>query len=82
MRAFVKVLNEARTSEAVGDGLFNELREGKKAEFVLLVLGDKNFPNLKIPDYICEGLNWLESKLRSKQKELLVIPPECAEVTP
>lgn len=82
MKAFVKVLIEAKTLEAVGEGFFNELRDGKKAEFVLLVLGDKNFPNLKIPDYICEGLNWLESKLRSKQKELLVIPPECAEVTP
>ena len=82
MKAFVKVLIEAKTLEAVGEGFFNELRDGKKAEFVLLVLGDKNFPNLKIPDYICEGLNWLESKLRSKQRELLVIPPECAEVTP
>nr|WP_325169156.1 ATP-dependent endonuclease [Xanthomonas hortorum] len=82
MKAFVKVLNEAQTSEAVGEGFFNELREGKKAEFVLLVLGDKNFPNLEIPEYISEGLNWLESKLRSKQIELLVIPPECAEVTP
>ncbi|MBI6656626.1 AAA family ATPase [Pseudomonas carnis] len=82
MKAFVKVLNEAQTSEAVGEGFFNALREGKKAEFVLLVLGDKNFPRLEIPEYICEGLNWLESKLRSKQKELLVIPPEGAEVTP
>lgn len=82
MKAFVKVLNEAKTSEAVGEGLFNELREGKKAEFVLLVLGDKNFPSLEIPEYISEGLNWLESKLRSKQKELLVIPPEDVEVTP
>lgn len=81
MKAFVKVLNEAQTSEAVGEGFFNELREGKKAEFVLLVLGDKNFPSLEIPEYIIEGLNWLESKLRSKQKELLVIPPEGAEVT-
>jgi hypothetical protein len=49
---------------------------------VLLVLGDKNFPSLEIPEYIIEGLNWLESKLRSKQKELLVIPPEGAEVAP
>ncbi|MDU8361055.1 AAA family ATPase [Pseudomonas syringae group sp. J309-1] len=82
MKAFVKVLNESQTSEAVGEGFFNELREGKKAEFVLLVLGDKNFSNLEIPVYISDGLNWLESKLRSKQKELLVIPPEGAEVTP
>ncbi|KHT43577.1 AAA family ATPase [Pectobacterium brasiliense] len=82
MKAFVKVLNEVRTSEALGEGLFNELREGKKAEFTLLVLGDKNFPSLEIPEYISEGLNWLESKLRSKQKELLVIPPESTEVAP
>ncbi|WWL45830.1 hypothetical protein V5O39_12250 [Pseudomonas parakoreensis] len=77
MKAFFKVLNESQTSEGVGKGLFNELREGKKAEFVLLVLGDKNFSNLEIPVYISDGLNWLESKLRSKQKELLVIPPRA-----
>ncbi|MEQ9919743.1 AAA family ATPase [Pectobacterium brasiliense] len=82
MKAFVKILNEAQTSETLGERFFNELREGKKAEFVLLVLGDKNFPNLEIPAYISEGLNWLDSKLRSKQKELLVIPPEGTEVTP
>ncbi|QBR32586.1 MULTISPECIES: AAA family ATPase [Pseudomonas] len=82
MKAFVKVLNEAKTSEAVGEGFFNELREGKKADFVLQVLGDENFLTLEIPEYISEGLKWLESKLRSKQKELLVIPPEVAEVTP
>lgn len=82
MKAFVKILKEAQTSDAVGEGFFSELRDGKKAEFVLLVLGDKNFPSLKIPEYISEGLSWLESRLRSKQKELLVIPPEGAEVTP
>ncbi|MGE6195682.1 AAA family ATPase [Aeromonas media] len=82
MKAFVKVLNEAPTSEAVGIGFFDALREGKKAEFVLLILGDKNFPSLNIPEYISESLDWLESKLRSKQKELLVIPPEGTEVTP
>ena len=82
MKAFVRILNETQTSESLGERLFSELRDGKKAEFILLVLGDKNFPNLEIPQYISEGLNWLESKLRSKQKELLVIPPEGAEVTP
>lgn len=82
MKAFVNVLNDAQTPEAIGKGFFDALREGKKAEFVLLVLGDKNFSNLKIPEYISESLNWLESKLRSKQKELLVIPPEGLEVTP
>ncbi|MBD9464731.1 AAA family ATPase [Pseudomonas sp. Pdm06] len=81
MKAFVRVLNEAQTSQAIGEGFFKELREGKKAEFVLLVLGDEKFSSLEIPAYINEGLNWLESKLRSKQKELLVIPPEGSEVT-
>ncbi|MGO3215563.1 MAG: AAA family ATPase [Halomonas sp.] len=82
MKSFIRILNEAQTTGAIGEGFFNELREGKKAEFVLLVLSDENFPNLEIPEYISEGLQWLESKLRSKQKELLVIPPEVAEVTP
>ncbi|MNG12607.1 hypothetical protein D3C84_962290 [compost metagenome] len=82
MKAFVKILNEAQTSEAVREGFFNELREGKKAEFVLLVLGDEDFSTLEIPEYISEGLVWLESKMRSKQKELLVVPPEAAGMTP
>lgn len=82
MKSFIRILNEAQTAGAIGEEFFNELREGKKAEFVLLVLGDENFPALEIPKYISEGLKWLESKLRSKQKELLVIPPEVTEVTP
>lgn len=82
MKSFIRILNEAETAGAIGERFFNELREGKKAEFVLLVLSDENFPTLEIPEYISEGLQWLESKLRSKQKELLVIPPVDAEVTP
>ncbi|QJP95388.1 AAA family ATPase [Pseudomonas fluorescens] len=81
MKAFVKILNEAQTAAAIGERFFNELREGKKAEFVLLVLSDENFPDLEIPKYISEGLEWLEYGLRSKQKELLVIPPESTGVT-
>lgn len=82
MKSFVRILNEAQTSGTIGEEFFKELREGKKAEFVLLVLGDENLPILEIPEYISEGLKWLESKLRSKQKELLVIPPEVAEAAP
>lgn len=82
MKAFVRVLKEAQTPKAIEEGFFKELREGKKAEFVLLVLGDEKFSTLKIPDYISEGLVWLEAKMRNKQKELLVVPPEVTEMMP
>lgn len=47
---------------------FNTIRESgfKKAEFALDLLYLQNFDDLKVPAYISEGLQWLESRLQLK----------------
>lgn len=82
MRAFGKALETAETSADLGTALFNKLRDGDKAEFALQVLGDPQFEQLNVPAYIHEGLEWLQSKLKMKSKEFLVIPSAIVEVTP
>lgn len=82
MRAFGKALETAETSVDLGTALFNKLRDGDKAEFALQVLGDPQFAQLNVPAYIHEGLEWLQTKLKMKSKEFLVIPSAIVEVTP
>ncbi|MDO8065440.1 AAA family ATPase [Janthinobacterium sp. SUN206] len=82
MRAFGKALETAETSVDLGTALFNKLRDGDKAEFALQILGDPQFAQLNVPAYIHEGLEWLQSKLKMKSKEFLVIPSAIVEVTP
>ena len=54
--------------------MFESLKDGKKAEFALEVIGSKMFNTLKVPTYIREGLTWLEGRLRKKQVEILPTP--------
>jgi hypothetical protein len=82
VRAFARALKDADSAEALGSALFEELRDGDKAGFALLVLGDSEFASLTVPEYISEGLAWLQAKLERKQKELLVVPAAATEVTP
>jgi hypothetical protein len=80
-RSFAKALREAETALGLGTALFDELRGGDKAEFALQVLEDPDFAKLLVPEYIREGLTWLEDKLKKKSKELLIIPTASIEVT-
>lgn len=80
--AFARALEASETPSALGKALFDKLRDGDKAEFVLKTLGDPQFAKLNVPAYIQEGLEWLESKLRMKSKELLVVPSSSIEVSP
>jgi predicted ATP-dependent endonuclease of OLD family len=80
-RSFAKALREAETALGLGTALFDELRGGDKAEFALQVLEDPDFAKLLVPEYIREGLTWLEEKLQKKSKELLIIPSASIEVT-
>lgn len=80
-RSFAKALREAETALGLGTALFDELRSGDKAEFALQVLEDPDFAKLTVPEYIREGLTWLEDKLKKKSKELLIIPTASIEVT-
>lgn len=77
---FAKALQASKTPEDLADDLFEALRDGNKAEFALQVLGDPGFPDLTVPEYIREGLVWLESKLRKKQSELVLVTTNSAEV--
>lgn len=80
-KAVSKALRESETADDLGQALFDALRNGDKAEFALQILGDPNFAKVAVPEYICEGLTWLETKLKKKSKELLIIPSASIEVT-
>lgn len=80
-KLFAKALRESNTADDLGQALFDALRGGDKAEFALQVLGDPDFAKVMVPEYIREGLVWLEGKLRKKSKELLIIPSASIEVT-
>lgn len=80
-KAVSKALRESETADDLGQALFDALRNGDKAEFALQVLGDPDFTKVAIPEYIREGLIWLETKLKKKSKELLIIPTASIEVT-
>ena len=49
----------------------DDQKDGKKAEFALEVLMADNFGNLKVPQYIAEGLKWLLEQMKNKQVEIL-----------
>lgn len=80
-KAVSKALRESETADDLGQVLFDALRNGDKAEFVLQILGDPNFAKVAVPEYIREGLTWLETKLKKKSKELLIIPTASIEMT-
>lgn len=79
----VKKFNSAITASneltEIGKDLFEALRAGTKAEFALNVLGAEGFEDLKVPDYIAEGLQWLEEQLVKKQVEFLALAGAPAE---
>jgi predicted ATP-dependent endonuclease of OLD family len=59
------------TTEAFGEAMFMCLKDGVKAEFALDLLEIEKADQLAIPRYIDEGLGWLETQIRRKQRELL-----------
>jgi predicted ATP-dependent endonuclease of OLD family len=75
-RKFRDAITKNNGAKAIGMAMFDALRDGKKAEFSLDVIGSKNFNDLKCPQYIGEGLAWLEGRLRAKQIEILPRPSE------
>ncbi|OFA08218.1 AAA family ATPase [Duganella phyllosphaerae] len=63
---------------AVGASMYTALKDGKKAEFALDVLMADDFNNLKVPQYIAEGLVWLLEQMKKKQVEILTTAPGTA----
>lgn len=54
--------------DSLAAALFEALKNGKKAEFVLDILASDKFGELGIPGYIYDGLIWLQEKLDKQAK--------------
>jgi predicted ATP-dependent endonuclease of OLD family len=68
---FRTAINEKTTTDELGQAMFDALKGGVKAEFALDLLELKDASQITIPQYISDGLSWLEQQLRVKQQELL-----------
>jgi predicted ATP-dependent endonuclease of OLD family len=79
---FRDAMDQDKTTETLGAGMFNILDKLKKAEFALDLLDIEQDPwPIKPPTYIREGLSWLQEQLRRKQKDILVSnQPPAADV--
>lgn len=71
----VRKFREAIASDggvtAMGKGMYDALKTGKKAEFALEVLEAEKFEDITVPGYIAEGLEWLLQQLKKKRAEIL-----------
>jgi predicted ATP-dependent endonuclease of OLD family len=61
------------------DALLKALGEVSKAEFALDILYSTEPASIKVPEYIHNGLVWLEDKLLQRQQEVLVTQSEDVE---
>ncbi|GIP60800.1 AAA family ATPase [Paenibacillus woosongensis] len=83
-KKFREAIISINTMPELGERFFNDLRNGKKAEFALQLISSEKLGDIKIPTYIKEGLTWLEDQLKkerweeSKNQEAVV--NELAEV--
>jgi len=57
--------------DAVAEELYVALEGGNKASFALDVLSGDGFEKITVPDYISEGLQWLEKRLRTNKSDVL-----------
>jgi predicted ATP-dependent endonuclease of OLD family len=71
-RKFREALETASDWNAAAESLYNALQSGSKASFALDVLSGDGFDNLCVPNYISEGLEWLEERLRVKKSDVLL----------
>lgn len=75
---FRNAIADGGGATVVGASMYTALRDGKKAEFALEVLMADNFGNLKVPQYIAEGLKWLLDQMKKKQVEILTTAAAAA----
>lgn len=71
VRKFREAITAGGSVTAIGKGMYDALKNGKKAEFALDVLEIKTFDDIVVPSYIAEGLQWLLNELKKKQVEIL-----------
>ncbi len=66
-----EALASAPDWSAVASKLYEALGKGSKASFALDVLSGDGFEALIVPNYIEEGLKWLEDRLRMNKSDML-----------
>lgn len=71
VRKFRDAITAGGNVTAIGKGMYDALKRGKKAEFALDVLEIDKFEAIVVPRYIAEGLEWLLKQLKKKQVEIL-----------
>jgi len=72
VRKFRDAIEAGGGTAAIGQRMYQALKNGKKAEFALDVLEIENFDEITMPRYIAEGLEWLLKQLKKKQVEILL----------
>lgn len=77
---FRAAINTGGGAAAVGLGMYDALKNGKKAEFALDVLMASDFKSLAVPLYIAEGLLWLQEQMTKKQAEILTTDQSLSEM--
>lgn len=78
VRKFRDAIEAGGGVKAIGQKMYEALRDGKKAEFALDVILAEGFDALIVPRYIAEGLEWLQDRLKKKQAEILPAAEEPA----
>ncbi|ORE86870.1 hypothetical protein ATO7_07517 [Oceanococcus atlanticus] len=71
VRKFREAIEAGGGVAAIGNLMYEALKNGKKAEFALDVLEADGFDDLVVPRYIAAGLEWLLAQLKKKQVEIL-----------
>lgn len=74
-KGLIKKMFDAVSKESLADAtklMFDELKKGKKAEMALELLYQKEPKELVTPQYIADGLEWLQEKLKYKDYDCLI----------
>lgn len=79
VKKFRDGIAKSATAAELGASLFDSLRTGKKAEFALDVLALQDPAKFVVPNYIAEGLTWLETQLTKRQLEVIEADAKAAE---
>ncbi|MFK3939334.1 AAA family ATPase [Alkalihalobacillus sp. NPDC078783] len=72
IKKFNNAINNKGSISDLGRQFFDDLRGGKKAEFALELIYLEDPKKLKMPEYIKEGLSWLDEKLKSGQADYVI----------
>jgi predicted ATP-dependent endonuclease of OLD family len=72
IKKFRKAIEQSASHADLSKALFDELKNGDKGKFALDILWLVDPEELKTPKYIFEGLEWLQNRLKIRQKEVLL----------